>query len=101
VGFRAGRGRRAAGRPICRKSLRSISGLVVEYIVPIDVTRVRFPADAYISTPKYIISLEKLRGSERESERARERVRERAREREKERERERKTERERERASER
>ena len=26
----------------------SISGLVVEYIVAIDVTRVRFPADAYI-----------------------------------------------------
>ena len=25
---------------------RSISGLVVEYIVAIDVTRVRFPADA-------------------------------------------------------
>ena len=27
--------------------VRSISGLVVEYIVAIDVTRVRFPADAY------------------------------------------------------
>ena len=26
---------------------RSISGLVVEYVVAIDVTRVRFPADAY------------------------------------------------------
>ena len=26
---------------------QSISGLVVEYIVAIDVTRVRFPADAY------------------------------------------------------
>ena len=26
---------------------RSISGLVVEYIVAIDVTRVRFPADAF------------------------------------------------------
>ena len=26
----------------------SISGLVVEYIVAIDVTRVRFPADAYV-----------------------------------------------------
>ena len=25
---------------------RSISGLVVEYVVAIDVTRVRFPADA-------------------------------------------------------
>jgi hypothetical protein len=29
---------------------RSISGLVVEYIVAIDVTRVRFPADACIMT---------------------------------------------------
>ena len=29
----------------CAK-LQSISGLVVEYIVAIDVTRVRFPADA-------------------------------------------------------
>ena len=28
--------------------LQSISGLVVEYIVAIDVTRVRFPADAYL-----------------------------------------------------
>ena len=28
-------------------SCRSISGLVVEYIVAIDVTRVRFPADAF------------------------------------------------------
>ena len=28
---------------------RSISGLVVEYIVAIDVTRVRFPADALIA----------------------------------------------------
>ena len=27
---------------------KSISGLVVEYIVAIDVTRVRFPADAYM-----------------------------------------------------
>ena len=27
---------------------QSISGLVVEYIVAIDVTRVRFPADAYM-----------------------------------------------------
>ena len=26
----------------------SISGLVVEYIVAIDVTRVRFPADAFV-----------------------------------------------------
>ena len=29
-----------------QKSLSSISGLVVEYIVAINVTRVRFPADA-------------------------------------------------------
>ena len=29
----------------------SISGLVVEYIVAIDVTRVRFPADAYHACP--------------------------------------------------
>ena len=28
-----------------------ISGLVVEYIVAIDVTRVRFPADAYLRSP--------------------------------------------------
>ena len=28
--------------------VRSISGLVVEYIVAIDVTRVRFPADALL-----------------------------------------------------
>ena len=27
-----------------------ISGLVVEYVVAIDVTRVRFPADAFLST---------------------------------------------------
>ena len=32
----------------------SISGLVVEYIVAIDVTRVRFPADAFLSS--YIVS---------------------------------------------
>jgi hypothetical protein len=31
-----------SGRP----DVASISGLVVEYIVAIDVTRVRFPADA-------------------------------------------------------
>ena len=30
-------------------SVISISGLVVEYIVAIDVTRVRFPADAFSS----------------------------------------------------
>jgi hypothetical protein len=45
VGFR---GRRAALRAIFRKSFRSISALVVEYIVAIDVTQLRFPADAYI-----------------------------------------------------
>ena len=28
--------------------IHSISGLVVEYVVAIDVTRVRFPADAYL-----------------------------------------------------
>ena len=28
--------------------VRSISGLAVEYIVAIDVTRVRFPADAFV-----------------------------------------------------
>ena len=31
-----------------RSMYHSISGLVVEYIVAIDVTRVRFPADAYL-----------------------------------------------------
>ena len=30
-----------------RMAVVSISGLVVEYIVAIDVTRVRFPADAF------------------------------------------------------
>ena len=35
----------AAGRNECS----SISGLVVEYIVAIDVTRVRFPADAFLA----------------------------------------------------
>jgi hypothetical protein len=73
VGFRAGRGRRARVRAIFRKRFLSISGLVVEDIVAIDVTQVRFPADAYISTPRFIISTEKLRESERESERERER----------------------------
>jgi hypothetical protein len=33
------------------KRSRSISGLVAEYIVAIDVTRVRFPADAYLMLP--------------------------------------------------
>ena len=35
---------------ICQRGkipAKSISGLVVEYIVAIDVTRARFPADAY------------------------------------------------------
>ena len=32
---------------IATSFVNSISGLVVEYIVAIDVTRVRFPADAY------------------------------------------------------
>ena len=32
---------------IAIRFVNSISGLVVEYIVAIDVTRVRFPADAY------------------------------------------------------
>ena len=32
-------------------SVISISGLVVEYIVAIDVTRVRFPADAFSAVP--------------------------------------------------
>ena len=31
---------------VARSVVASISGLVVEYIVAIDVTRVRFPADA-------------------------------------------------------
>ena len=31
------------------KLIISISGLVVEYIIAIDVTRARFPADAYFS----------------------------------------------------
>ena len=33
-----------------------ISGLVVEYIVAIDVTRVRFPADACITVPMVLCS---------------------------------------------
>ena len=32
--------------------LTGISGLVVEYIVAIDVTRFRFPADAFCSSPR-------------------------------------------------
>ena len=34
-----------------RENFTSISGLVVEYIVAIDVTRVRFPADALFMAP--------------------------------------------------
>ena len=34
----------------------SISGLVVEYIVAIDVTRVRFPADAMFSGTYFYVS---------------------------------------------
>ena len=79
VGFRAVRGRRAALRAIFRKSFRSISALAVEYIIRIDVTRVRFQADAYIPTPKYIISIEKLRESKRARERESERESERER----------------------
>ena len=40
VSMAAARGKRAM------RTSTSISGLVVEYIVAIDVTRVRFPADA-------------------------------------------------------
>ena len=32
-------------------AITSISGLVAEYIVAIDVTRVRFPADALMPRP--------------------------------------------------
>ena len=32
------------------KLCNSVSGLVVEYVVAIDVTRVRFPADAFLWT---------------------------------------------------
>ena len=38
----------SCGYVAVNSALRSISGLVVEYIVAIDVTRVRFPADAYM-----------------------------------------------------
>ncbi len=38
---------------VWHSSVQSISGLVVEYIVAIDVTRVRFPADASTFGPKY------------------------------------------------
>jgi hypothetical protein len=39
----------AQGSPVLvLKKFSSISGLVVEYIVAIDVTRARFPADAFL-----------------------------------------------------
>ena len=41
--------------------LSSISGLVVEYIVAIDVTRVRFPADALL-----LLTLKLLRVRDRQ-----------------------------------
>ena len=55
----------------------SISGLVVEYIVAIDVTRVRFPADAFIAgelvqdikRPTGQTSLQLTKGQGRQSER--------------------------------
>ena len=39
----------ATTRRLLRRQASGISGLVVEYIVAIDVTRVRFPADAFSS----------------------------------------------------
>ena len=44
----------------------SISGLVVEYIVAIDVTRVRFPADAILSLDGGNRNLKLARAAERE-----------------------------------
>ena len=41
----------AAGNALGANFNMSISGLVVEYIVAIDVTRVRFPADAMLCFP--------------------------------------------------
>ena len=41
--------------------ISSISGLVAEYIVAIDVTRVRFPADAFFSLARLFFCLERLR----------------------------------------
>ena len=43
-----GRARRREPRVPCPSSSQGISGLVAEYIVAIDVTRVRFPADALL-----------------------------------------------------
>ncbi len=42
---------------------KSISGLVAEYIVAIDVTRARFPADAYtllLKTEAAVAAVDKL-----------------------------------------
>ena len=39
----------------CFKRKHRISGLVVEYIVAIDVTRVRFPADACMQTLRFSV----------------------------------------------
>ena len=48
----------ASNPELCdRKHNQSISGLVAEYIVAIDVTRVRFPADAFISWGRFWFSL--------------------------------------------
>ena len=40
--------RRGGGMNSARFTSNGISGLVVEYMVAIDVTRVRFPADAFV-----------------------------------------------------
>ena len=40
---------RCTNSKACVMHLQSISGLVVEYIVAIDVTRARFPADALLA----------------------------------------------------
>ena len=58
---------RLARRPCMRGSnglrnsakYRRISGLVVEYIVAIDVTRVRFPADALLLRIKLLLYRDK------------------------------------------
>ena len=53
----------AAARPHkpVAKVLHSISGLVAEYIVAIDVTRVRFPADAFLLSQKFLCSNPEVR----------------------------------------
>ena len=38
-----------------KEELIGISGLVVEYIVAIDVTRVRFPADAVVARGCFVV----------------------------------------------